>query len=212
MMIKESRVYVITTIVYLSMTNLLFNFLKHWPMVQRLFTFSQISNMLFFAIFDHKSFTDIYEKTNFDKVFATLHSLFLFFRNSKPEKLCQSFINYWNCHRWRPVVVVVVGIPALSPKLLLLAYSRVVGSSVLSCVCVCWILRLVAGEVLLLLSSTASLQSKLTYTFVHKSQQVIGENRKIFERVWAILISQQVPSLSNWCTFACDQPNGWELH
>ena len=112
------------------------------------------------------------------------------------------FYQYCHCHCWRPVVVVVVSIPELSSKLLLLASRRVVGSCFLSCVWLCWPLIFFSGKVLSLLSSAASLQSKLKYTLVHKLQQVIGESRKVFDIVWAIFISQQVPGLSNRCTFA----------
>ena len=45
-------------------------------------------------------------------------------------------------------------------------------------------------------------QSKLTYPFVPKFQQVIGTNREVSERVLALLFFQQVPVLSNQCTFA----------
>ena len=45
-------------------------------------------------------------------------------------------------------------------------------------------------------------QSKLTYPFVPKFQQVIGTNIELFERVLALFFSQHVPSLSNRCTFA----------
>ena len=45
-------------------------------------------------------------------------------------------------------------------------------------------------------------QSKLTYPFVPKSQQVIGTKRELFERVLALLFLQQVPGLSNRCMFA----------
>ena len=81
------------------------------------------------------------------------------------------------------MVIVVVSIPELSSKLLLLASCRIVGSGVLSCVYVCWIMRLVSGGVLSLLLLAASPLSKITYPFVHKFQQVIGKNRKVFERV-----------------------------
>ena len=57
----------------------------------------------------------------------------------------------------------------------------VVGSGVPYCDCVRRLLRIIAGGVLLLLS--ASTLSKLTYTFVHTFQQVIGTNRKVFEIV-----------------------------
>ena len=110
------------------------------------------------------------------------------FRNGKTEKLCKSFIDYCHCHRRRPVVVVVVGIPELLSELLLLASLCccclvAVGSSVPSCDFIRWLLRLVAGGVLLLSSAVASPLSKLTYPFVHKFQQVIGTNKRIFERV-----------------------------
>ena len=52
-------------------------------------------------------------------------------------------------------------------------------------------------------------QSKLTYPFPHKSQQVTGTNLEVYERVLALLFLQQVPSLSNRCTFEFGQPTGW---
>ena len=78
----------------------------------------------------------------------------------------------------------------------------VVGSSVPSCGCVCWLLRLVGGGVLSLFLAAASPQSKLTYTFVPTIQQVIGKNKELFERFLALLFFQQVSGLSNRCTFA----------
>ena len=78
----------------------------------------------------------------------------------------------------------------------------VVGSCVPSCGCVRLLQRLIVGGVLLLSSAAASTQSKTTYTFVHKFQQVIGTNRELFERVLVLLFSQQVPSLNNRCKFA----------
>ena len=44
-----------------------------------------------------------------------------------------------------------------------------------------------------------SSQSKLTYPFVPKFQQVIGTNREVFERVLALLFLQQMTGLSNRC-------------
>ena len=110
-------------------------------------------------------------------------------------------MNYWHCHRWSLEVVVVVVIPAFSSKSLLLASWCVFVIGVLSCICLCCILRLVTVKVLLLLSALP-LQLKLTCYFLHKLQKFIVESRKVFERVLAILISQQVPSLSKRCIFA----------
>ena len=59
----------------------------------------------------------------------------------------------------------------------------VVGSGLSSCGCVCLLLRLVGGGVLSFLSAAASPQSKLTHPFVHKFQQVVATNRKVFKRV-----------------------------
>ena len=135
--------------------------------------------------------------------------LLLFFRKRTTESLCKSFINYCHCHRWRLEVVVVVGIQELLSKLLLLASCCVVGIGVLPCVCICWLLRIAASKVLFLSSSTASLQSNITCFFVRKLQKFIGESRKLFERFWVILILQQVPDLSNRCTFALANGLDW---
>ena len=54
-------------------------------------------------------------------------------------------------------------------------------------------------------------QSKLTYHFFTKSQQVIRTTREIYEIFLALLFSQQVPGLSNRCAFAFGQPTGWDL-
>ena len=78
----------------------------------------------------------------------------------------------------------------------------VVRSGVTSCDWVYRLLRLVGGGVLSLQLAAASPQSKLTYHFVLKFQQAIGTDRKLFERFWTILFSQQVPGLRNLCKFA----------
>ena len=54
-------------------------------------------------------------------------------------------------------------------------------------------------------------QSKLTYPFVPKFQQVIGTNIKVFESVLALLFSQQVLGLSNRCTFLLPKALAWSF-
>ena len=89
----------------------------------------------------------------------------------------------------------------------------VVGIGVPSCFCVHWLLHLVAGGVLSLLSSAASPPLKITYPFVHKFQQFIGKNIKLFERVCEIFFSQHVSGLSNRCTFAlANGLDGWFIY
>ena len=80
-------------------------------------------------------------------------------------------------------------------------FCFVVGSGVPSCGCVRRFLRLVVGGVLLLLLAVPSPQSKLTYLFVPKCQQVIGTIREVFEINLALLFLQQVPGLCKRCTF-----------
>ena len=60
-------------------------------------------------------------------------------------------------------------------------------------------------DVWLLYLLLPSPQSKLTYPFVPKFQQFIGTNREVFERVLALFFFQQLPGLSNWCTFSLDK-------
>ena len=105
------------------------------------------------------------------------------------------------CRCWR------LGFGASSSKLALsesccCCCFVVVGSGVPSCGCVRWLLHFVVRGVLSLLSAATSPQSKLTYHFVSKFQQVIGKNREVFEIVLALLFSQQVNGLSNRCTSA----------
>ena len=101
-----------------------------------------------------------------------------------------------------------LNVGALSWKSLSSASRRrccfvVVVSGVPSCGLVCRILRLVVVVVVLLFSlATASPQSKLTYPFVPKFQEGIGTNREVFEIVLALFSLQQVPGLSNRCTFS----------
>ena len=52
-------------------------------------------------------------------------------------------------------------------------------------------------------------KSNIKYPFFPKYQQVIGTNREVYERVLALFFLQQLPGLSNRCTFAFDQPTGW---
>ena len=84
-----------------------------------------------------------------------------------------------SCHCRSLVVVAVL--------LLLAAVSLIVDASVGFCA------SSLAAE---------SPQSKLTYHFLNKFQQVIGTNKKVFERVKKIFFSKQVPGLSKRCTFA----------
>ena len=108
-----------------------------------------------------------------------------------------------------------LGFGASSSKFLLSESCRcrcfvVFGRGVPSCVCVLQIMRPVFCGILLLSSGAASPQLKITYLFVHKFQQVIGTNREVFERFWAILFLQHVPGLSNWYTFLlANGLSGW---
>ena len=102
------------------------------------------------------------------------------------------------CRCWYIRVVVKVGVFGV----LSLSLFFVEVSGVPSCDCIHRLLCIVVGSVLLLLLAATSPLLKLKYPSVHKFQQVIGTNRKLFERFWAIIFSQQVPVLSNRCMFA----------
>ena len=63
-------------------------FVLNGPMVKRSFPSLQILNLFIYCFPFHNILTDISEQIKIDKVFPTLRSLLLFFRNGKTEKLC----------------------------------------------------------------------------------------------------------------------------
>ena len=99
---KDSRVYVITNIVYLSTKYMYIYILKTEQWCEGHFLSRKYRICLFFSIFDHNIFVDIWEQRNFDEVFATIHSLLLFFERVRLKK----YVNILSI-----IAIVTVGIP-----------------------------------------------------------------------------------------------------